>query len=91
MHTLLTKHHLFLPATFAEFQKGAQQHTWQSDLLGKHRIDYVGLPVSPKPFVTESFVDAGIDISHNRDHFPVGVRFAIKQSYSSSMVVRRKA
>lgn len=47
--------------------------------------------MSSKPFVTESFVDAGIDISRSRDHFAVGVKFIIKQSYTSNLVKRRKA
>ena len=43
-HDMLRKYKLRVPQTFGEVEEGyTAEHTWESDLLGCHRIDYIAL------------------------------------------------
>ena len=80
---------VFLPQTFADNYKQSDGHTWVSNLGGRHRNDYIGVPLAWRASTTAS-VDYGADIAEgNADHFLVHASCRAELAAANQLAVRR--
>ena len=91
LHRFLAEHDLFLPATFAAYQRGPSK-TWSSAAGGEWRIDHVALPSAWAPGVVATWVERDAELGHRRDdHWPACAEVRLAAGRGRVVCRRREA